>query len=247
MSDRIGDAFLDGTKMENLGPSDQQAGVSQPPLHAVFREGRRVPLPEPSSLHLGGDAALREVVEKRRSLRTYAEAPLTIEELSFLLWCTQGVKPESTDKYTLRTVPSAGARHAFETVLSIQRVRDVPSGLYQYDAAAHGLIAWPSPDDAADRLTAACLGQSMVRQGAATFIWVAERERMAWRYGERGVRYLFLDAGHVCQNLHLAAESIAAGACAIGAFSDDDINGLLGFDGTHQFVVYLAAVGKRAD
>jgi SagB-type dehydrogenase family enzyme len=246
MSDRIGDAFLDGTKIENLGPSDQQAGVSQPPLHVVFREGRRVLLPEAASLHLG-DAPLREVVEKRRSLRTYSEAPLTIEELSFLCWCTQGVKPESTDKYTLRTVPSAGARHAFETVLSIQRVRDLPSGLYQYDAAAHGLIAWPSPEDAADRLTAACLGQSMVRQGAATFIWVAERARMAWRYGERGVRYLFLDAGHVCQNLHLAAESIDAGACAIGAFSDDDINGLLGFDGTHRFVVYVAAVGKRVD
>jgi SagB-type dehydrogenase family enzyme len=246
MSERIGDAFLNGTKYQHMEPSAQQAGVSQPPLHAVFRDGPRTMLPEPSLLHLGG-AALRDVVEKRRSLRTYAKAPLTIEELSFLLWCTQGVKPESTDKYTLRTVPSAGARHALETVLSIQRVRDLPSGLYQYDAAAHGLIAWSSPEDTADRLTAACMNQPMVRQSAATFIWVAERERMAWRYGERGVRYLFLDAGHVCQNLHLAAESIEAGACAIGAFSDDDINGLLGLDGTRQFVVYLAAVGKRAD
>ncbi|MEE8592589.1 MAG: nitroreductase family protein, partial [Candidatus Bipolaricaulota bacterium] len=68
---------------------------------------------------------------------------------------------------------------------------------------------------------------------------------MAWRYGERGVRYLFLDAGHVCQNLYLAAESIAAGACAIGAFTDDQLNLLLGLDGIDRFVVYLAGVGKR--
>ena len=244
MNKHIGDAFLEGTKYRNLGPSDQQQGVAHPVLCSLLRDGRRITLPSPQALDLGS-MRLREAIETRRSLRTYVEEPLSLEELSFLLWCSQGIKPESTDKNTLRTVPSAGARHAFETALLINRVDGLEPGLYQYDAAAHGLIQWESPADIAEQLTAACLNQQIVRNSAVTLIWIAERYRMAWRYGERGVRYLFLDAGHVCQNLYLAAESIAAGACAIGAFTDDQVNQLLGLDGIDRFVVYLAGVGKR--
>ncbi|MFC2106192.1 SagB/ThcOx family dehydrogenase [Candidatus Bipolaricaulota bacterium] len=244
MNERIGDAFLEGTKYRNLGPSDQQQGVAHPTLYSVLCDGRRITLPSPQALDLGS-MGLREAIETRRSFRNYAEEPLALEELSFLLWCSQGVKPESTDKNTIRTVPSAGARHAFETLLLINRVDGLEPGLHQYDAAAHGLIQRESPVDIAEQLTAACLNQPIVRNSAATFIWVAERYRMAWRYGERGIRYLFLDAGHVCQNLYLAAESIAAGACAIGAFTDDEVNQLLGLDGIDRFVVYMAGVGKR--
>ena len=189
--------------------------------------------------------SLGSAIQTRRSLRTYSDGQLSVEALSFLLWCTQGVKPESTGKYTLRTVPSAGARHAFETVLLINRVGDVEPGLYQYDAAVHGLIQWDFPADITAQVMAACLDQRIIGNSAVTFIWVAERERMAWRYGERGLRYLFLDAGHVCQNLSLAAESIAAGACAVGAFNDDNLNDLLGLDGSNRFAIYLAGVGKR--
>ncbi|MBU1050505.1 SagB/ThcOx family dehydrogenase [Candidatus Bipolaricaulota bacterium] len=244
MSQPIADAFLEGTKYQNLGPSDQQRGVEQPPVHSVLRSGQRVALPRPNSFDLG-DMTIRKAIEIRRSLRTFADTPLNLEELSYLLWCTQGVKPESTEKFTLRTVPSAGARHAFETVLLINRVDGLKPGLYQFDAAVHGLIQWDSPADVTQQVMAACLDQQTIVHSAVTFIWVAERERMAWRYGERGVRYLFLDAGHVCQNLHLAAESIAAGACAIGAYNDDVLNSLLALDGTDRWVVYLAGVGKR--
>ena len=244
MNQRIVEAFLEGTKYQHLGPSDQQQGKDQPPLHAVLWTGQHLPLPDPQSLDLG-EMGLREAIETRRSLRTYSEVPLRLEELSFLLWCTQGVKPESTSKFTLRTVPSAGARHAFETILLVNRVNGLESGLYQYDAAAHGLLAWDSPVDITDQVMAACLNQRIIGNSAVTFLWVAERERMAWRYGERGLRYLYLDAGHVCQNLHLAAESITAGVCAVGAYNDDDLNHLLELDGTTRFVIYLAGVGKR--
>jgi len=244
MNQRIGDTFLEGTEYRNLAPSDQKQGVTQPPLHSLLRKGKRIPLPSPHSLDLGS-MELREAIETRRSFRNYAEKSLAYDELSFLLWCSQGVKPESTDKHTLRTVPSAGARHAFETLLLVNRVDGLEPGLYQYDAAEHGLIQWKSPADISEQLTAACLNQPIVRNSAVTFIWTAERYRMTWRYGERGLRYLFLDAGHVCQNLYLAAESISAGVCAIGAFTDDEINRTLGLDGTDRFVVYLAGVGKR--
>jgi SagB-type dehydrogenase family enzyme len=244
MNQRIADAFLEGTKYQNLGPSDQQQGIDQPPLHAVLNVGERLALPDPQGLGLG-DMGLREAIETRRSLRTYSEKPISMDELSYLLWCTQGVKPESTSKFTLRTVPSAGARHAFETVLLVNRVDGLAPALYQYDAATHELIAWESPVDITEQVMAACLDQRIIGNSAVTFIWVAERVRMAWRYGERGLRYLYLDAGHVCQNLHLAAESIAAGACAVGAYNDDDLNALLELDGASRFVAYVAGVGKR--
>ena len=245
MNTGIGDAFLEGTKYKNLGPSDQQQGLMQPALHAVLREGSRVALPAPETFDYG-NMALRQAIETRRSLRVYADTPFALDELSFLLWCSQGVKPESTSSHTLRTVPSAGARHAFETLVLVNRVQGLNPGLYQFDALAHGLIQWESTADVADQVTEACLGQSMVSTSAVTFIWIAQRERMAWRYGERAVRYLFLDAGHVCQNLHLAAESLGAGVCAIGAFDDDQLNELLDLDGVNRFVVYVAVAGKRA-
>ena len=80
---------------------------------------------------------------------------------------------------------------------------------------------------------------------AATFLWVADKKRMEWRYGDRGARYLHLDAGHVCQNLYLSAEAIESGVCAIAAFDDDEINRVVGVDGKEQFVIYVATVGKK--
>lgn len=85
----------------------------------------------------------------------------------------------------------------------------------------------------------------MVKNSAVTFFWAAVTYRMGWRYGERGYRYLFLDAGHVCQNLYLAAEAVGCGVCAIAAFEDDTLNQLLGLDGVEQFAVYVATAGRK--
>ena len=168
-----------------------------------------------------------------------------MEEFSFLLWCTQGVK-ETVDGYaTLRTVPSAGARHALETYLLVNRVEKIEPGVYRYLAIDHKLVQLETDSRLADKLTEACWGQTQVKRSAATFFWAAVPYRMAWRYGERGYRYLHLDAGHVCQNLYLSAEAIGAGVCAIAAFQDDLLNGLLDLDGEEQFIIYLATVGKK--
>lgn len=242
----IGREFLEKTEYRHLSPSDQERGVAQPPLQIRLGEGEVVELTDPRDA-LDGGASLREAIEARRSLREYSEAPLSLAELSYLLWSTQGVSRVIPDRATFRTVPSAGARHALETVVLVNRVDGLEPGTYQYLALDHRLMSLDSSPEFADRMADACLGQKMVRDSAATFVWVADRNRMAWRYGERGVRYLFLDAGHVCQNLYLAAESIGAGACAIGAFDDGRVNDLLGLDGVERFVVYLASVGKRAN
>jgi len=240
----IGREFLEKTEYRHLSPSDQESGVAQPPLQIRLGEGEIVELRDPQGGPDGG-ASLREAIKARRSLREYSGAPLSLVELSYLLWSTQGVSRVIPDHATFRTVPSAGARHALETVVVANRVDGLEPGTYQYLALEHRLMSLDLSPELADRMADACLGQKMVRDSAATFVWVADRNRMAWRYGERGVRYLFLDAGHVCQNLYLAAESIGAGACAIGAFEDRPVNELLGLDGVERFVVYLASVGKR--
>ena len=242
---RIGREFLEKTEYRNLAPSDQERGVSQPSLQIHLGRGEIVEFPDWKDTPTGREMSLRKAIEARRSLREYSEAPLSQVELAYLLWSTQGVSRVIPDRATFRTVPSAGARHALETVVLAHRVDGLEPAAYQYLALEHRLMRLDSSPELRERLADACLGQLFVAAGAATFVWVADRARMTWRYGERGIRYLFLDAGHVCQNLYLAAESMGAGACAIGAFDDGKVNELLGLDGIEQFAVYIASVGKR--
>ena len=142
-------------------------------------------------------------------------------------------------------MPSAGARHAFETYLLVNRVDGLEPGLYRFIATRHALLRVEAPADADVQLTAASRQQEHILQSAVTFLWVAVVERMTWRYVERSLRYLFLDAGHVCQNLYLAAESIGCGVCAVDAFDDELVNPLVHADGVSQFTVYMATVGKK--
>jgi SagB-type dehydrogenase family enzyme len=245
----IGHEFMERTYYKYLDVSDQRKGLPPPPLEVGVDEGDvLIDLPAPGEVQVGA-IDLREAIEGRRSVRRYAARPLTSAELSYLLWCTQGVKGVEGSHATFRTVPSAGARHALETYLLVNRVAGLRPGLYRFLALEHKLTEVDLRPGIADAITQACWGQGMVKACAVTFIWVAVPYRMTWRYGQRGYRYMHLDAGHACQNLYLAAEAIAGGVCAIAAFSDEDMNRLLGLDGAHtergaQFVIYLATVGK---
>jgi SagB-type dehydrogenase family enzyme len=244
-SSRIGREFMLKTRYPYLQVSDQRRGLPQPSLQLpVEPDDVRVELPPPKDVDLGA-IDVRIAIEHRVSVRRYADAPLSLEELSYLLWCTQGVKRVVSGRATMRTVPSAGARHALETYLSVHRVRGLEAGLYRFLPIEHQLVQIRTGAEVADEVTGACLGQGMVTASAMTFIWVAVAYRMTWRYVERGYRYLHLDAGHVCQNLYLAAESIDCGVCAIAAFSDEAMNETLGLDGEDLFAIYVAALGKK--
>jgi SagB-type dehydrogenase family enzyme len=245
MAKGIGQRFMQKTQYEYLETSDQRKGLPQPPLELSHAEkSPAIDLPVPSTLP-EYQLDLRATIERRRTVREYADKSLTMEELSFLLWSTQGVKDVVDTYATLRTVPSAGARHALETFLLVNRVDELKSGLYRYLALGHKLAQLSAKAELADELTAACMEQTQVKRSAVTFFWVAVAYRMAWRYGERGYRYLHLDAGHVCQNLYLSAEAIGAGVCAIAAFDDHALNSSLDLNGEELFVVYLATVGKK--
>jgi len=240
-----GREFMEKTKYKYLDESDQVKGLPQPPLTLPPVEGKTVHrLPDP------GDAPRRTVdlwdaINNRVSVRAYSEEPLSLEELSYMLWCTQGVKEATNRPATLRTVPSAGARHCFETYLLVNRVEGLKRGVYRFLATEHSLQEMDTDPGVAERVTQACFNQRFVMQSAATFIWTAVAYRMMWRYGERGYRYMHLDAGHVCQNLYLAAETIGCGACAIAAFHDDALNEALRIDGVEQFAVYIGVLGKK--
>ncbi len=238
--------FLKATTHTNMSRSPQDQGLPQPPLELPLpTDAELIPLPPPALLELP-PMDLQTAIERRATLRRYAKTPLSLDELSYLLWLTQGVKEFTKRPVTLRTVPSAGARHAFETLLLINRVEGLTPGLYRFAAGRHALFALPDAYPAIrEQITQACLKQSQIPSSAVTFIWVAVTERMTWRYVERGMRYLHLDAGHVCQNLYLAAEALDCGVCAIAAFEDEKLNEALNLDGENLFVIYLATLGKK--
>ena len=245
MSEHIGKTFIERTKHHHLTRSDQSLGRPQPPLELPYDpSGPVLELPDPQRCAVR-EIPVREAIEARRSVRRYASTPLSLCELSYLLWCTQGVQDVMGQSATLRTVPSAGARHALETYVLANRVIGLTSGLYRFLALEHKLVQRATAPTIADQVTAACFGQSFVKASAVTFIWAAVPYRMNWRYGERGYRYLHLDAGHACQNLYLSAETIDCGVCAIAAYDDDQLNQLLGIDGESQFAIYIGTVGKK--
>jgi SagB-type dehydrogenase family enzyme len=246
MTDGIGKEFMQKTKPQALEQSLQKRGVPQPPLEIGYDPSiELIPLPSEETI-TAYPIDLRKAIDQRRTLRRYAKENLTLNELTFLLWTTQGVKAVTKRPVTFRTVPSAGARHAFETYILVNSVQGLKQGLYRYIALEHALLPLETDINIAQQLSDACLEQKQVTESAVTFIWVADMTRMYWRYGERGYRYIHLDAGHVCQNLYLAAEAIHSGVCAIAAFDDDKINAVLKLDGEQQFVVYLGTVGKRS-
>jgi len=247
MTEDKGYAFVQATKYPNISESHQSQGLPQPPYEIPLEEGKAlINLPMPGKIDLG-KYDLRQAIEERISLRHYSGDALSQEELSYLLWLTQGVKSINEKRgVPLRTVPSAGCRHPFETYLSVNRIKGMEPGLYRFVASTHQLVALQMDETFNQRLTEVCLGQRQVATSAVTFIWVAVPYRTAWRYSERSYRYLYLDAGHVCQNLHLAAESINCGICAIGAYDDDGADALLGFTPPEMFVIYMASLGRQA-
>jgi SagB-type dehydrogenase family enzyme len=241
----IGIELFEKTKYPNLTAPAQQNGIPQPELEQAVPGGvTLIPLPEPSSISIPS-MDVRQAMEQRATLRKYSQMELSLKELSYLLWVTQGVKAITERPVTLRTVPSAGSRHAFETYMLVNRVESLNPGVYRYSALKHSIYAANMEVNITEKVTTACKSQSHIRTSAVTFFWAAVLERMAWRYAERAVRYVLLDAGHVCQNLYLAAESIGCGACGIAAYDDDLTNAALGLDGVNELVVYAATVGKR--
>lgn len=223
--------------------SDQDKGIPQPPFQKSYPEtADLVDLLSPTELNIGL-IPLLDVIKKRRSRRKYTDESLTLEELSFLLYSTQGVQ-EIVNNRTMRTVPSGGARHPFETYLYINNVEHLTKGIYRYLPLEHKLLFLFNEDNLPDKINEASLGQSFITTGSVVFFWTVVPYRAEWRYHILAHKMILIDVGHVCQNLYLAAESIGAGTCGIGAYDQREIDNVLGVDGKEELTVYFAPVGK---
>jgi SagB-type dehydrogenase family enzyme len=225
--------------------SDQNQEVPHPPIFKTHADSvERIVLPAASKDCLG-QKDLFDCISERKSRRKFNEEALSIEELSFLLWATQGVKQTfSHNRHAFRTVPSGGARHPFETYLAIFHVQGIAPGLYHYLPFEHSLVLVRKDENLAQELIDGCNGQPFAGKCAVNFIWTTIPYRTEWRYTLASDKIILQDSGHLCQNLYLACEAIDAGTCAIGAYDQKKLDGLLGVDGEDEFAIYISPVGK---
>jgi SagB-type dehydrogenase family enzyme len=230
----------------DFSQTEQSQGRPAPPLQKSCPAGvPKIDLPVgKDSLIKLGKLPVGETIASRESLRDYKKDPLMLEELAALLWATQGVRCVVSPETALRSVPSAGARHSFETYLVVNRVKSLPAGLYRYLPFEEKLAQLTLDEQIGRKAAASCFGQNFIATSAVTFFWTAIPARMEWRYDLAAHKVIAIDAGHVGQNLYLACQSIDAGCCAVAAYNQSACDELLGVDGEEEFTIYLAAVGK---
>jgi len=241
--------FLKDTirKKIDFSKTDQNKGIECPPIEKPYAEDAvTVKLQKPENWENIRKHDLVSAIASRSSRRDYTNEPLTLEEVSFLLWATQGVRGTPVSGHALRTVPSAGCRHALETYLVVLNVDGLKEGIYRYLPLSHQLLIESDSRKLRQEIVKATFGQRFIGRSAVTFIWSTIPYRMEWRYGLAAHKVIALDAGHVCQNLYLACEAIGAGTCAIAAYDQDAVDALLRLDGEEELAVYLAPVGKIA-
>lgn len=232
-------------KSVDFSQTDQNRGIDPPPIEKPYpTDAYRIDLVKPGDWKKIPNVDLITAIRNRQSRRMYNNQPLTLEEVSFLLWATQGVREVIDYGHAYRTVPSAGCRHALETYLAILLVEGLNSGVYRYLPLSHQLLFEFSEEKLSSKLVRAAFGQPYPGEAALTFIWTTIPYRMEWRYGLAAHRVIAMDVGHVCQNLYLACEAIGAGACAIAAYDQEALDRFLRIDGEEEFALYMASVGK---
>ncbi|MCL1826847.1 MAG: SagB/ThcOx family dehydrogenase [Candidatus Cloacimonetes bacterium] len=222
--------------------TDQMKGIEIPPIQKEV-SGEITALPEVDINNIK-NPDIFDCIKNRRSRRGFTDKAISLHGLSFLLWSTQGVARKlQDDKMTIRTVPSGGSRHPFETYLAVHRVDSLKPGIYRYLPMQHSLTFLFEDIDIQNKLIDGSLGQKFVGNCAVTFIWSAIPYRTEWRYSIASAKIILQDSGHLCQNLYLACEALGLGTCAIGAYDQKKIDELLHLDGEDEFTVYLAPVG----
>jgi SagB-type dehydrogenase family enzyme len=184
-----------------------------------------------------------EVVLKRHSTRKYSNKPITLSQLSSLLFGMTGLT-RIFPQYAFRTVPSAGGLYPIEMYPIINQVENLKKGIYHYNISKHSLELIKKGDFRID-VAKGCLDQQIAYNSAVNFVWTAVIERSKWKYLQRCYRYIYMDAGHIGQNFYLIAEALGLGACTIGAIYDDEINDLLELDGIQETAIYVGVIGNK--
>lgn len=228
--------------------TDKALGITQPPITKPYDSSKKIiELPNINE-EIIKNKNIYKCIKERRSVRLYSEESLNLEELSYLLWSTQGIN-NPNDVPNLRTVPCSGATHSFETYLFIMNVEGIKKGVYRYLPIGHKLLFMFELENINEKVDVMTLDQPFIphfaNKSAVLFAWSTIPYRSEWKFDITAHKKILIDVGHVCQNLYLASESIEAGTCAIGIYDQKMIDDILNIDGEDEFVVYLAAVGKK--
>jgi len=210
----------------------------RPPQFKVYPDAPHIPLPDPG---IARGPSLEDAIRQRRSVRTYTGASMTQEALSRLLFHTGGVTAEQWGT-GLRAAPSAGALYPIETYVLAHRVEGLEAGVYHYAVQDHALTQVRA-GDVRNEIVRAGILQNFLGEANVVLVLTSIFQRLRWRYRERAYRYALLEAGHIGQNVYLAATAMGMGACAVGAFSDDAVNALVSVDGVDEAALYVLAVG----
>lgn len=197
-----------------------------------------VVLPPPT---LKGTMSVEEAIKSRRSVRRYSNEPLNLKEVSQLLWAAQGITDPSTG---FRASPSAGATYPLEVYLVVGKdgVVELEEGVYRYIPYGHK-IEQTLKGDVRSKLSLAALGQEFIEEAPINIVVAAVYERTTGRYGERGIRYVHMEVGHVGQNLHLQGVALGLGMVMVGAFFDDQVQSILNLP-KNQKPLYIIPIGK---
>lgn len=208
-------------------------GQSEPPQST--EKSSTVTLPQP---RLKGGMSVEEAIKMRRSLRDFKDDPLSLEQVSQLVWAGQGI----TEGFK-RAAPSAGATYPLTlyVVVGEKGVQGLDSGVYEYKPEAHALVLVKT-GDVRKEVAQACLGQTFIQEAPIAIVIAAEYERTTIHYGERGIRYVHMEAGHAGENICLQAVALGLGTVVVGAFTDEDVQQVLGLP-EERTPLYVMPVG----
>jgi len=219
--------------------SQRIRGVSKLPVFKKYPSAQKIKLPQDFK-HQG--ISVEEAIEKRRSRRDFVQNHISLKELSCLLHYACGITKKPGFR-SLRAAPSAGALYPIEIYPVIHQVKDIKPGIYHYSIEDHSLELLKE-GDYRKPISQYCLEQEFVGKCGVAFIITAIFERTKWKYHHRAYRFILIEAGHISENIYLSATSLGLGACAVGAFFDDQINKELNIDGIKEAAIHITVVGK---
>jgi len=239
MTNKIGDEFQKLTKYQRGKIGGFLDWPNKPQIYKQYPNTKKIQLPILEQIKT---LSFDQTIKQRKSIRKYSQKPLNLEQVAYLLWSCTGIQRIQRG-YEFRNAPSAGALYPVETYLFTRNTKNLQIGLYHYNIQTNSLEQLQQ-EDLSEQIAKACLGQNMPISAPITIIWSAIFQRSKWKYKQRAYRYIYLDAGHIAQNLALSATTLGLASCQIGAFYDDEINKILKIDGENESAIYLTTIGN---
>ena len=207
------------------------------PLYKEYENAAKTRLQAP----IGGDMILEQAIAERRSIRSFGDQALTLEQISRILQSANGIT-HSLGSYNMRSAPSGGALYPVDLYLFAFDVVDLAPGLYHYQVSDSSLEL-VKKGDFKDQLHTAANEQDVADQGRISIVMTARFDRSTRKYADRGYRYTYMESGAICQNIYLQVTALGLGTTAVGAFNDDALNRLIGIDGVDEAALLIMPIG----